>query len=69
MCLHKNPKINFTEKDIDINHADVGDKDGSGLRKKLKLALKTLSKLKWNTVAQGDFSFCKRHTGSERNRW
>ena len=53
------PKINFTEKDIDINHADVGDKDGSGLRKKLKLALKTLSKLKWNTVAQGDFLFAK----------
>ena len=37
------PKINFTPKDIDVNHADVGDKDGSGLREKLKLALNFLS--------------------------
>lgn len=50
----KKPKLNFTEKDIDINHADVGEKDGSGLRNKLKLALRSLSKLNWNTVAQGD---------------
>ena len=29
-------KINFTDKDIDVN-PDVGDKDGSGLRKNLNL--------------------------------
>lgn len=51
------PKINFTNKDIDVNHADQGDKDGSGLRKKLKLALDYLSRLNWNTVAQGDMLF------------
>ena len=51
------PKINFTPKDIDENHADVGDKDGSGLREKLKLALNYLSKLNWDTVAQGDMLF------------
>lgn len=51
------PKINFTNKDIDINHADVGDKDGSGLRDKLKLALNYLSRLNWDTVAQGDMLF------------
>jgi hypothetical protein len=47
------PKINFTEKDIDINHP------GEGLQQKLKLALKTLSTLNWNTVAQGDMLFSK----------
>ena len=51
------PKINFTNKDIDVNHADVGDKDGSGLRNKLKLALNYLSRLNWDTVAQGDMLF------------
>lgn len=53
----KNPKLNFTPKDIDRNHADVGDKDASGLRNKLKLALKYLSRLNWDTVAQGDMLF------------
>ena len=53
----KKPKINFTNKDIDINHADVGDKDGSGLREKLKLALNFLKRLNWDTVAQGDMLF------------
>ena len=53
----KKAKINFTDKDIDVNHADVGDKDGSGLRKKLKLALNYLSRLNWDTVAQGDMLF------------
>ena len=47
------PKINFTEKDIEANH------EGVGLQDKLKLALMTLKKLKWNTVAQGDFLFAK----------
>mgnify|MGYP001383265932 CR=1 FL=1 len=53
----KKPKINFTNKDIDVNHADVGDKDGSGLREKLKLALKYLSRLNFDTVVQGDMLF------------
>ena len=53
----KKPKINFTNKDIDVNHADVGDKDGSGLREKLKLALNFLKRLNWDTVAQGDMLF------------
>ena len=57
MYLPKKAKINFTDKDIDVNHADVGDKDGSGLRKKLKLALNYLSRLNWDTVAQGDMLF------------
>ena len=47
------PKINFTDKDIEANHP------GEGLQDKLKLALMTLKKLKWNTVAQGDFLFAK----------
>lgn len=51
------PKMNFTNKDIDVNHADQGDKDGSGLREKLKLALEYLSRLNWDTVAQGDMLF------------
>ena len=53
----KKPKINFTNKDIDVNHADVGDKDGSGLREKLKLALKYLNRLNFDTVVQGDMLF------------
>ena len=47
------PKINFTEKDINENHP------GEGLQQKLKIALKTLSTLNWNTVAQGDMLFSK----------
>ena len=54
-------KLNFTEKDIDTNHQDKtvkGElKSGEGLRKKLKLALKYLSGLNWDTVAQGDMLF------------
>jgi len=42
------PKLNFTPKDILENH-------GPGeLADKLTIALKLLSKLNWNTVAQGD---------------
>jgi len=42
------PKLNFTPKDILENH-------GPGeLSDKLTIALKLLSKLNWNTVAQGD---------------
>lgn len=51
------PKLNFTDKDIDINHADPPNKDASGLRSKLKLALKSLQGLNWETVAQGDMLF------------
>jgi len=53
----KNPKMNFTNSDIEKYHADQGDKDASGLRDKLKLALKHLSRLNWDTVAQGDMLF------------
>lgn len=49
----QNPKINFTEKDIEENHP------AEGLQDKLKLALRTLSSLTWNTVAQGDMLFSK----------
>jgi hypothetical protein len=52
-------KLNFTDEDIDNYHADRGDKDGSGLRIKLKNCLKHLSKLNWDTVAQGDLMFQK----------
>ena len=49
----QSPKINFTEKDIEENHP------AEGLQDKLKLALRTLSSLTWNTVAQGDMLFSK----------
>ena len=47
------PKINFTDKDIEENHP------AEGLQDKLKLALKYLKGLNWNTVAQGDMLFSK----------
>jgi hypothetical protein len=47
------PKLNFTEKDIEENHP------AEELQNKLKLALKTLNSLNWNTVAQGDMLFSK----------
>ena len=50
----KNPKMNFTTNDIKLNHPGQDD-----LQNKLALALKKLSKLSWNTVAQGDFLFSK----------
>ena len=53
----KNPKMNFTNSDIEKYHADPPNKDASGLRDKLKLALKHLSRLNWDTVAQGDMLF------------
>lgn len=53
----KKPKMNFTNSDIEKYHADQGEKDASGLRDKLKLALKHLSRLNWDTVAQGDMLF------------
>lgn len=47
------PKLNFTVADIQANHP------AEGLQEKLVVALKNLSKLKWNTVAQGDMLFTK----------
>ena len=44
----RTPKINFTVEDIKRNHP------AEGLQVKLISALETLSKLNWNTVAQGD---------------
>ena len=49
----KSPKMNFTDKDIDENHP------AEGLNDKLKVALKTLKNLNWNTVAQGDMLYTK----------
>jgi hypothetical protein len=50
----KIPKMNFTTNDIKLNHPGQDD-----LQNKLQLALVKLSKLTWNTVAQGDFLFAK----------
>ena len=61
----KNAKLNFTGKDIEKNHPDGVDKDtgepksAEGLRTKLRLALTHLSKLNWDTVAQGDLLFLR----------
>lgn len=49
----RNPKINFTVADIKANHP------AEGLQDKLILALNTLKRLRWATVAQGDFLFAK----------
>jgi hypothetical protein len=45
------PKINYTEKDINKNH------EGAGLRKKLKVALKYLPELGMDSIYQGDMMF------------
>lgn len=49
----KSPKLNFTVADIKANHP------AEGLQEKLIVALKNLSKLKWNTVVQGDMLFTR----------
>jgi hypothetical protein len=49
----KKPKINFTDKDIEENHP------AEGLQDKLKIALRNLRKLNWNTVVQGDMLYTK----------
>ena len=46
-----NPKINYTDADIDANHSS------SGLNSKLKVALKYLPKLGIKNVLQGDMLF------------
>lgn len=49
----QNPKLNFSVADIKNNHP------AEGLQVKLIAALQHLSKLQWNTVAQGDLLFTK----------
>ncbi len=49
----QDPKMNFSVADIKRNH------EAEGLQVKLIAALKYLSKLNWNTVAQGDLLFTK----------
>jgi len=48
--FNKNPKINYTEQDIDNNHA-------GGLADKLKVALKYLPELGIKGILQGDMMF------------
>jgi len=48
----KEPKINFTEEDIDKNHGEIPD-----LAKKLKYCLKYFPELKVKGVIQGDLLF------------
>ena len=50
--FNKNPKINYTPKDIDKNHGQA-----AGLAKKLKLALQYLPSLGIKNILQGDFMF------------
>jgi hypothetical protein len=47
-----NPKINYTEKDVDLNHGKA-----PGLAQKLKLALKYLPSVIRENIYQGDFMF------------
>jgi len=49
----KNPKLNYTNADIDANHP------GEGLNNKLKIALKYLKKLNIDGILQGDMMFTK----------
>jgi hypothetical protein len=51
--FNANAKLNYTEKDIDINHP------GEGLNDKLKIALTYLPKLGIKGVLQGDMMFTK----------
>jgi hypothetical protein len=48
-----NPKLNYTEEDIDRNHPS------EGLNKKLKIALRYLPKLGIKGILQGDMMFTK----------
>jgi hypothetical protein len=48
-----NPKLNYTDEDIDKNHS------GEGLNAKLKIALRYLPKLGIKGVLQGDMMFTK----------
>jgi hypothetical protein len=51
--FNKNAKLNYTDEDIDANHA------GEGLNKKLKAALAYLPKLGIKGILQGDMMFTK----------
>jgi hypothetical protein len=51
--FNKDPKLNYTEEDIDKNHP------AEGLNKKLKVALRYLPKLGIKGVLQGDMMFTK----------
>jgi hypothetical protein len=51
--FNKEPKLNYTNKDIDENHP------GEGLNEKLKIALAFLSKLNIKGILQGDLLFTK----------
>lgn len=51
-AFNKNPKLNYTPKDVDTNHGHA-----PGLTEKLKLALKYLKPLGITGVIQGDFLF------------
>ena len=51
--FNANPKLNYTEEDIDANHAS------EGLNSKLKVALRYLPKLGIKGILQGDMMFAK----------
>lgn len=51
--FNKNPKLNYTDEDIDNNHP------GEGLNQKLKVALRYLPKLGITGILQGDMMFTK----------
>jgi hypothetical protein len=55
-----NPKLNYTEEDIDRNHPS------EGLNKKLKIALRYLPKLGIKGILQGDMMFTKGDLKKER---
>ena len=55
-----NPKVNYTDADIDANHSSAG------LNSKLKVALKYLPKLGIKDVLQGDMLFTKEDLKTEK---
>ncbi len=58
--FNKEPKINYTDHDIEINHGHA-----PGLADKLKRALKYLPKLGIKNIMQGDFMFDSSTIGEE----
>ena len=57
--FNKNPKVNYTNADIDENHSS------GGLNEKLKVALKYLPKLGIKNVLQGDMLFTQDDLSTE----
>ncbi len=57
--FNKNPKVNYTNADIDANHSSPG------LNSKLKVALKHLPKLGIKDVLQGDMLFTQDDLSTE----